>query len=451
MAKPKSAFFCQSCGNTSPKWIGKCPACGAWNSFVEEIMVLDKKTTLSQAFSEKSTPQKISEIQSNQHQRASTLDTELDRVLGGGIVPGSVILIGGEPGIGKSTLLLQLACKIKKKVLYVSGEESEQQVKYRSERIGIENEECYILAETSLDKIINEFNKFNPELIIIDSIQTMHWSTIESSAGSVSQIKECSAQIIKYAKKSGCPVFLVGHITKDGNIAGPKILEHMVDTVLQFEGDRNYLFRILRSQKNRYGSASEMGIYEMKSEGLKPVLNPSQLLLSGLSIDLSGSAVAVIIEGIRPLLLEIQALVSSAVYGTPQRSSTGFDNRRLNMLLAVLEKRCGFRLGIKDVFLNVTGGIRLEDTASDLAVIAAILSSNEEIYINGKYCFAGEVGLTGEIRPVSRIEQRIMEAQKLGFEKIFISSFNFGAIKGKAFDIEIIPMKKADDLSRKLF
>ncbi len=451
MAKPKSAFFCQSCGNTSPKWIGKCPACGAWNSFVEEIMVFDKKTTLSQAFSEKSTPQKISEIQSNQHQRASTLDTELDRVLGGGIVPGSVILIGGEPGIGKSTLLLQLACKIKKKVLYVSGEESEQQVKYRSERIGIENEECYILAETSLDKIINEFNKFNPELIIIDSIQTMHWSTIESSAGSVSQIKECSAQIIKYAKKSGCPVFLVGHITKDGNIAGPKILEHMVDTVLQFEGDRNYLFRILRSQKNRYGSASEMGIYEMKSEGLKPVLNPSQLLLSGLSNDLSGSAVAVIIEGIRPLLLEIQALVSSAVYGTPQRSSTGFDNRRLNMLLAVLEKRCGFRLGIKDVFLNVTGGIRLEDTASDLAVIAAILSSNEEIYINGKYCFAGEVGLTGEIRPVSRIEQRIMEAQKLGFEKIFISSFNFGAIKGKAFDIEIIPMKKADDLSRKLF
>ncbi len=451
MAKPKSAFFCQSCGNTSPKWIGKCPACGAWNSFVEEIIVLDKKTTLSQAFSEKSTPQKISEIQSNQHQRASTLDTELDRVLGGGIVPGSVILIGGEPGIGKSTLLLQLACKIKKKVLYVSGEESEQQVKYRSERIGIENEECYILAETSLDKIINEFNKFNPELIIVDSIQTMHWSTIESSAGSVSQIKECSAQIIKYAKKSGCPVFLVGHITKDGNIAGPKILEHMVDTVLQFEGDRNYLFRILRSQKNRYGSASEMGIYEMKSEGLKPVLNPSQLLLSGLSNDLSGSAVAVIIEGIRPLLLEIQALVSSAVYGTPQRSSTGFDNRRLNMLLAVLEKRCGFRLGIKDVFLNVTGGIRLEDTASDLAVIAAILSSNEEIYINGKYCFAGEVGLTGEIRPVSRIEQRIMEAQKLGFEKIFISSFNFGSIKGKAFDIEIVPMKKADDLSRKLF
>ena len=422
--KTKTSFFCQNCGAQSGKWIGNCPSCNEWNTYVEEVIQKSESTPGIAASSTKRTvqPQLISAIDSSKEQRISITDQELNRVLGGGLVPGSLVLFGGEPGIGKSTLMLQLALQEKKlKVLYVSGEESEQQIKMRAERINATNSNCYILTETSTQSIFQQVEALEPDLLIIDSIQTLHTAHIDSSPGSVSQIRECASELLRFAKESSTPVFLIGHITKDGNLAGPKILEHMVDTVLQFEGDRNHVYRLLRSIKNRFGSTNELGIYEMLGSGLREVSNPSEVLISTRDEAFSGIAISATLEGMRPILIETQALVSSAAYGTPQRSSTGFDLRRLSMLLAVLEKRCGFRLGIKDVFLNIAGGLRVDDPAIDLAVVCAILSSNEDIPIASKICFAAEVGLSGEIRPVTRIDQRISEAEKLGFEQIFIS------------------------------
>lgn len=453
MSKTKTVFFCTSCGTQAAKWIGKCPSCGAWNTYVEEVV--QKSASGKDVFSSKiskTKPQLISEIQFSTEDRVETKSKELNRVLGGGVVQGSLILLGGEPGIGKSTLMLQIALTLKgKKVLYISGEESDQQIKLRANRIGIRNESCFVYPEVLLENIIQQISEIDPDLIIIDSIQTLYTNIIDSSAGSISQIKECTGQLLKVAKTTGVPIFIIGHITKDGNIAGPKILEHMVDVVLQFEGDRNHLFRIVRASKNRFGSTSEIGIYEMINEGLREVENPSGALLSQYNNELSGTSVCVTMEGIRPILLETQALVSSAVYGTPQRSATGFDLRRLNMLLAVLEKRCGFQLSIKDVFLNLTGGIKIDDTAMDLGIICAILSSNENISIPVGYCFAGEVGLTGEIRPVVRIEQRITEAQKLGLKKIFISAHNAEKIDYSKFSIKIVGIQKVEDLYQQLF
>ena len=420
--KIRTAFFCQNCGHQSPKWLGKCPQCGEWNTFVEEI--INNDNNVSSSFKSKRTnkPVLVSDIDYSQEERIVTKDSELNRVLGGGIVPGSLVLLGGDPGIGKSTLLLQFALSaISKRILYVSGEESEKQIKMRAERINKNSKNCYILTETNTQNIFQQIESLEPEILVIDSIQTLHSSQIESSPGSVSQVKACTSELLKYAKESGTAVFLIGHINKDGAIAGPKILEHMVDTVLQFEGDRNYIYRILRTVKNRFGSASELGVYEMNSYGLREVANPSEILISERDEKTSGVAIASTIEGARPLLIEIQSLVSSAVYGTPQRSTTGFDTRRMNMLLAVLEKRCGFRLGSKDVFLNITGGIRIDDTAIDLAVICSILSSDQNIELDTQICFAGEIGLSGEIRAVNRIEQRIAEAEKLGYKQIVIS------------------------------
>ncbi|MBR9830808.1 DNA repair protein RadA [Acidiluteibacter ferrifornacis] len=455
MAKLKKAFFCQNCGMQSPKWVGKCTSCGEWNTYVEEIIQKEAPSnSVSALITSKKTikPTKITEVVFNEETRYPLTDGELSRVLGGGLVPGSLILFAGEPGIGKSTLLLQLAMQMKGiKIVYISGEESEQQIKMRAERIGSLNQECYLFTETSMQNILLHLAGLEADIVIVDSIQTIHSQLIESSAGSISQIRECTAELMRFAKETATPVFLIGHITKDGSIAGPKVLEHMVDVVLQFEGDRNFMYRLLRAQKNRFGSTNELGIYEMNSMGLMPIHNPSELLIGSRDEPLSGSATAATVEGIRPLLIEVQALVSSAAYGTPQRSSTGFDLRRLNMLLAVLEKRCGFRLGIKDVFLNIAGGIRVDDPAIDLAVISAILSSSEDIHINSKYTFAAEVGLSGEIRPVSKIEQRIMEGQKLGFEKIFLSKYNKKGIEQKNYKIELVFVAKIEQVFELLF
>lgn len=426
MAKVKSAFFCQNCGTQFAKWQGQCTSCKEWNTITEEIIEKPEKVSWKSAESPKSKtqrPLKINEIDTSVEERLDTKNTELNRVLGGGVVPGSLILLGGEPGIGKSTLLLQIALQMPYKLLYVSGEESQKQIKMRAERIHSKSDHCYILTETKTQNIFRQIEELQPEIVVIDSIQTLHSDYIESSAGSISQIKECTTELIKFAKETATPVFLIGHITKDGNIAGPKILEHMVDTVLQFEGDRNHVYRILRAHKNRFGSTHEIGIYEMLSEGLREVANPSEVLISKSDEELSGNAIAATVEGIRPLLIEIQALVSTAVYGTPQRTATGYNAKRLNMILAVLEKRAGFRLAAKDVFLNITGGISVDDPAIDLAVVAAILSSNEDIPLPKNICFAAEVGLAGEIRPVARVEQRILEAEKLGFSTIMVSKY----------------------------
>lgn len=448
MAKLKTTFFCQNCGTQFYKWQGQCTSCRAWNTIVEEVVQKpeqnDWKTPSSQA-KRISKPLKIREIDASQDARMDTLNTEFNRVLGGGIVPGSVILLGGEPGIGKSTIMLQIALQLPYKTLYVSGEESQKQIKMRAERIHPESDNCYILTETKTQNIFRQIEDIEPDIVVIDSIQTLHSDIIESSSGSISQIKECTSELIKFAKETATPVILIGHITKDGNIAGPKILEHMVDTVLQFEGDRNHVFRILRANKNRFGSTNELGIYEMQGSGLRQVNNPSEILISKKDEELSGNAIAATLEGVRPLLIEVQALVSSAVYGTPQRSATGFNAKRLNMLLAVLEKRAGFRLGAKDVFLNITGGITVDDPSIDLAVVAAILSSNEDVAIPKDFCFAAEVGLSGEIRPVQRVEQRILEAEKLGFSTIFVSKYNKIALKKTSIDVRLI--SKIEDLA----
>jgi DNA repair protein RadA/Sms len=453
MAKTKTSFFCQSCGYQSGKWLGKCPSCNEWNTFAEEILVKETKNTSGSTSSGRARkPLLINEIEAQDETRFSSNDIELDRILGGGIVPGSLVLFGGEPGIGKSTLMLQVALQTKGiKVLYVSGEESEQQIKMRAERVGMQNSGCFILAETNTQNIFKQIEALEPNLVIIDSIQTLHTSFIESSPGSVSQVRECAAELMRFAKESSTPVFIIGHITKDGSLAGPKVLEHMVDTVLQFEGDRNYVYRLLRTTKNRFGSTNELGIYEMRGTGLRAVTNPSEILITQRDAPASGVAIAASMEGLRPMLIEIQALVSSAAYGTPQRASTGFDLRRLNMLLAVLEKRCGFRLGVKDVFLNIAGGIRVEDPGIDLAVVCAVLSSGEDMCIPQDTCFAAEVGLTGEIRPVSRIEQRIAEAEKLGFKRMFISSYNTKGMDLNKYKIKITPVSKMEEVFGHLF
>ncbi|QRM88516.1 DNA repair protein RadA [Lacinutrix sp. WUR7] len=441
MAKVKTTFFCQNCGSQYAKWQGQCTSCKEWNTIVEEVIQKPEKSDWKTPTSTKkrvSKPLTINAIDASEDARLDTQDGEFNRVLGGGIVPGSLILLGGEPGIGKSTLLLQIALKLPYKTLYVSGEESQKQIKMRAERIHANNDTCFILTETKTQNIFKQIEALEPDIVVIDSIQTLHSDYIESSSGSISQIKECTTELIKFAKETATPVLLIGHITKDGNIAGPKILEHMVDTVLQFEGDRNHLFRILRANKNRFGSTNEIGIYEMQGSGLKEVSNPSEILISKKDEDLSGNAVASTIEGLRPLMIEVQALVSTAVYGTPQRSATGFNAKRLNMLLAVLEKRAGFLLGAKDVFLNITGGISVDDPAIDLAVVAAILSSNEDEALPKNYCFAAEVGLSGEIRPVQRVEQRILEAEKLGFSTIFVSKYNKIALKNLTIKIQLI-------------
>ncbi|MCA0131461.1 DNA repair protein RadA [Winogradskyella alexanderae] len=447
MAKIKTSFFCQNCGTQFAKWQGQCTSCKEWNTIVEEVIQKPEKTSWKTNDTKSlriSKPLKVSEIDTSKEARIDLRDSEFNRVLGGGMVKGSLILLGGEPGIGKSTLLLQIALRVKHKILYVSGEESQKQIKMRAERINPNSDNCYILTETKTQNIFKQIENLQPEIIIIDSIQTLHSDYIESSAGSISQIKECTSELIKFAKETATPVLLIGHITKDGNIAGPKILEHMVDTVLQFEGDRNHVFRILRANKNRFGSTNELGIYEMQGSGLREVSNPSEILISEKDGELSGNAVAATLEGLRPLMIEVQALVSTAVYGTPQRSATGFNAKRLNMLLAILEKRAGFRLGAKDVFLNITGGITVDDPAIDLAIIAAILSSNEDVPIQSDYCFAAEIGLSGEIRPVQRIEQRILEAEKLGFKAIFVSKYS--KLPESSYQLGIHKISKIEDL-----
>ena len=448
MAKVKTTFYCQNCGSQYAKWQGQCNACKEWNTIAEEVIQKaeksDWKTPSSTSTKRVSKPLLINDIDVSQEARMRTSDAEFNRVLGGGIVPGSLTLLGGEPGIGKSTLLLQIALKLPYKTLYVSGEESQKQIKMRAERINPNSNHCYILTETKTQNIFKQIEELEPDIVVVDSIQTLHSDYIESSSGSISQIKECTTELIKFAKETATPVVLIGHITKDGNIAGPKILEHMVDTVLQFEGDRNHVFRILRANKNRFGSTNELGIYEMQGSGLREVSNPSEILISKKDDELSGNAVAATLEGMRPLMIEVQALVSTAVYGTPQRSATGFNAKRLNMLLAVLEKRAGFRLGAKDVFLNITGGITVDDPAIDLAVVAAILSSNEDEALQKDFCFAAEVGLSGEIRPVQRVEQRILEAEKLGFSTIFVSKYNKISLKNPTIKIQLI--SKIEDL-----
>ena len=441
MAKIKTTFFCQNCGSQYAKWQGQCNACKTWNTIVEEVIQKPEKSDWKTSTSKTkrvSKPLTINAIDASEDARLNTLDQEFNRVLGGGLVPGSLTLLGGEPGIGKSTLILQIALKLPYKTLYVSGEESQKQIKMRAERINAKNDTCYILTETKTQNIFKQIEALEPDIVVIDSIQTLHSDYIESSSGSISQIKECTTELIKFAKETATPVILIGHITKDGNIAGPKILEHMVDTVLQFEGDRNHVFRILRANKNRFGSTHEIGIYEMLGTGLREVDNPSEILISKKEEDLSGNAVAATLEGMRPLMIEVQALVSTAVYGTPQRSATGFNAKRLNMLLAVLEKRAGFRLGAKDVFLNITGGITVDDPAIDLAVVAAILSSNEDEPLQKDFCFAAEVGLSGEIRPVQRVEQRILEAEKLGFSTIFVSKYNKISLQNSVIKIQLL-------------
>ncbi len=457
MAKTKTAWFCSNCGNESPKWEGRCPACGSWNTMVEERTVAGRKSSAAASkliggnASHMSVATPVSQIEDGNEQRVHMPSEELNRVLGGGLVVGSLVLIGGEPGIGKSTLVLQNVLSIKsRRILYVSGEESAQQLKMRANRLGRLSDNCYIVTETSLENIFAHIDNVKPELLIVDSIQTIASEALESSAGSVGQVRECAAQLLRYAKSTNVPVILIGHITKEGSIAGPKVLEHIVDAVLQFEGDRQYMYRLLRSIKNRFGSTSELGIYEMCQRGLREVENPSQLLLSHDRDQLSGIAIGVTIEGIRPLLIEAQALVSTAAYGTPQRSVTGFDSKRMNMLLAVLEKRVGFKLGQKDVFLNIAGGIKVNDPALDLAVIGAIFSSNVDTTIAAGYCMTGEVGLSGEIRPVTRIEQRISEAEKLGMEHIIIPRGNLKGVDRKRFKIGIIEAAGVDEALRSL-
>lgn len=456
MAKQKVIYYCQNCGAQSSSWLGKCPQCGSWNSFVEEIVKHDTDSGSQWSKTSKATqqskPKLIKEITYSEEERIATSCAEFDRVLGGGLVKGSLVLIGGEPGIGKSTLLLQVALLIKnQRVLYVSGEESEQQIRMRAERIHKDNDTCYIVSETSTQQIFQHIETVKPDIVVVDSIQTISTDSIESSAGSISQIRECTAEFQRFAKTTGVPVILIGHITKDGSLAGPKIMEHIVDCVLQFEGDRNYGYRILRSMKNRFGSTSELGIFEMQSSGLREVSNPSEILLSQHDPDLSGTAISATLEGMRPMLIEVQALVSSAVYGTPQRSATGFDLRRLSMLLAVLEKRCGFKLGAKDVFLNIAGGIKVYDPAIDLAVVTSVLSSNLDMPLSQKDCFAAEIGLSGEVRPINRVEQRISEAQKIGFERIFISKYNAKGIDKTKYNIEIVECATIENVFRKLF
>ncbi|CAL2087101.1 DNA repair protein RadA [Tenacibaculum sp. 190524A05c] len=452
MAKTKTTYFCQNCGAQHAKWVGQCPNCKEWNTVVEEVVQKEEKRNWkSPSNSQKivSKPLKIQEIELNTEERIHTRNNELDTVLGGGLVKGSVVLLGGEPGIGKSTLLLQIALQITEKVLYVSGEESQSQIKMRAERLANQNSNCLVLTETNTQQIFRNVEEVEPDVLVIDSIQTLYTNNIEASPGSISQIKETSAELIKFAKETNTPVLLIGHINKEGNIAGPKILEHMVDVVLQFEGDRNHTYRILRSQKNRFGSTAELGIYEMLSDGLREVTNPSEILISKKDTDLSGTAIASTLEGVRPLMIEIQALVSTAVYGTPQRSTTGYNLKRLHMILAVLEKRAGFKLGAKDVFLNVTGGIYIDDPAIDLAVVAAILSSNQDIAINPDVCFAAEVGLAGEIRPVPKIDQRIVEAEKLGYKTFVTSKYN--KITSKNHSIKLILVGKIEEAFATLF
>ena len=457
MSKIKSAFFCQNCGYESAKWLGKCPSCDQWNTFVEELVQKEKNQKLNgwKDYDGKNRSARIialSEITNQEENRLITEDVELNRVLGGGIVTGSLVLVAGEPGIGKSTLFLQNGLSLKNNtVLYISGEESEQQIKMRADRLNLKNENFYLLTETSTQIIFQEIKKLKPQLVIVDSIQTLQTPFIDSSPGSVSQIRECAAELQRFAKETNTPVILIGHITKDGSIAGPKILEHMVDTVLQFEGDRHYAYRILRTLKNRFGSTDELGIYEMTDEGMKGVLNPSEILITQKEDQLSGIAIAATIEGLRPLLIEVQALVTQSVYGTPQRTVSGFDLRRLQLLLAVLEKRGGFHFGVKDVFLNIAGGLKIEDPSSDLAVLCALLSSFEDVTLPQHTCFAGEIGLSGEIRSVNRIEQRIAEAEKLGFEKIIVSKYSQKGLGKQKFNIEVITMGRVDEVYRHLF
>jgi len=458
MAKVKTAFFCGNCGYESAKWLGKCPSCNEWNTFVEEV--IDRGTenksvwkNYGNAYTEKDSGiVSLNEINVQEEKRILTKDAEVNRVLGGGIVWGSIVLVAGEPGIGKSTLFLQTGLQLSNlTTLYISGEESEQQIKMRANRLNITNEHFYLLTETSTQTIFKEIKKLKPQLVIVDSVQTLHSDVMDASPGSISQIRECAAEFQRFAKETNTPVFLIGHITKDGSIAGPKILEHMVDTVLQFEGDRHYAYRILRTLKNRFGSTAELGIYEMTSEGMRAVSNPSEILISQKEDNLSGSAIAASMEGMRPLLIETQALVTQSVYGTPQRTVSGFDLRRLQLLLAVLEKRGGFLFGMKDVFVNIAGGLKVEDPSIDLAIIAALLSSYEDIPLSQQICFAGEVGLNGEIRAVNRIEQRIAEAEKLGFEKIIVSRYNKKGFNEKQFNIEIIALGKVEELYKYLF
>ena len=464
MAKSKTVWYCTSCGNESAKWMGRCPACGEWNTMVEEPASREasssKAASRNRSFIDagQAKPQKLGDISFSEDNRFSICINELDRVLGGGLVEGSLVLIGGEPGIGKSTLSLQIPLRCSSlKTLYVSGEESPKQIKLRAERLGGSGDECLILSETLLENILEQAREVKPGLLIVDSIQTIYSEALDSSAGSVSQVRECAAALLRLAKETGIPVILIGHITKDGTIAGPKILEHIVDVVLQFEGDTKGSYRILRSIKNRFGSTDELAVFEMTGSGLREVNNPSEILIPMHQDDLSGVAVSAMMDGTRPFLVEIQALVSTAAYGTPQRSATGFDSRRLNMLPAVLDNRAGFKLAAKDVFLNVAGGLRVSDPACDLAIVSSILSSNFDLYISPKICFAAEIGLSGEIRPVSQIERRIAEAEKLGFEQIYISSFNKEssfAARGKGKNgggIKVIPISSIADLCRRLF
>lgn len=454
MAKTKTVWVCSSCGNDFPKWEGRCSACGAWNTLVEEKVTVSSQTRAKGGMTSRQRPRplRVSEIETSDAPRIRMPSKELNRVLGGGLVPGSMVLIGGEPGIGKSTLVLQNTLSIQsRRVLYVSGEESAMQIKMRAERLERQSDTVYIVCDTSLENIFEHIENTDPGLIVIDSIQTIASDELESPAGSVGQVRECSARLLRYAKESGVPVIVIGHITKEGNIAGPKVLEHIVDTVLQFEGDRHYLYRLLRSIKNRFGSTSELGIYEMVRSGLREVTNPSEILLSQTDTNLSGTSIGVTMEGIRPLMIEVQALVSTAAYGTPQRSVTGFDAKRMNMLLAVLEKRVGFKLAQKDVFLNIAGGMKVNDPALDMAVISAILSSNVDIVVPHTVCMAGEVGLTGEIRPVTRIEQRIQEAEKLGMEQIIIPRSNVKGMDLGSLNIKITEVSKVEEAFRLLF
>lgn len=467
MAKVKVAFFCTNCGSESPKWMGQCPSCRAWNTLVEEKVVKTKNEHIDQRpdwrgvgteeranapiLGKGPMPVRLDRVTAGEVERLIGPDRELNRVLGGGIVPGSIVLFGGQPGIGKSTLLLQLALRLGKRVLYVSGEESEEQIKMRADRLGGQTDDCYLLTETNTDKVLKHAAALKPDLLIADSIQTLMSPHVESMAGTVSQVRECAAELQRFAKESGIPVFLIGHITKDGSIAGPKLLEHIVDAVLQFEGDRNYTYRILRTHKNRFGSTDELGIYQMESAGLREVSNPSELLLSERDENLSGSAVCATIEGLRPMLIEVQALVSAAVYGNPQRSATGFDSRRLSMLLAVLEKRAGLSVGNQDVYLNIAGGLRVDDPAIDLSIMAALLSSAQDVMVPPNLCFAGEIGLSGEVRAVTRIEQRIQEADRLGFRGIYVSKYNTKGLDPDRYSIKIHTVATVRELFDELF
>jgi DNA repair protein RadA/Sms len=451
MAKIRSVYVCQNCGAESAKWIGRCNACGEWNTYVEQKIHKGPARSGTSERRDHAVPQKLNEVAAAPLDRIDLKNGEFNRVLGGGIVPGSMVLIGGEPGIGKSTLALQVALQMDKQTLYVSGEESPHQIKLRADRLGGDKGNCHVLAETGLEAIMTQLKSREPELLIIDSIQTLYSEAIESAPGTISQVRECAAQLLRYSKESHVPVVLIGHITKDGSIAGPKVLEHIVDTVLQFEGDTHHIYRILRAIKNRFGSTSEIGVFEMTGKGLREILNPSELLINQQPADLSGSAIAANVEGIRPILIEVQALVSSAVYGTPQRTSTGFDTRRLSMLLAVLEKRASFKLASKDVYINIAGGLRVDDPAIDLAVVAAILSSTVDIPVDSFTCFAGEVGLSGEIRPVNRIEQRLGEADKLGMQRILMPAFKRKRIDPGRFSLEIIEVDRVQDMPKYLF